>query len=89
MNNPFFHTTPQIAYSIALQDLRTSYPYFYFQHILNNLEIIEQCYSYISIIEENIRQYRSHHPSSYILNINLAKKDLIYQKVFSRKSNLE
>ena len=74
------------SYKIALQELRTPGTYFYFQYILDTLVIVEQCKTYINILERDCKKVAHHHVSSYIKNIYQAKLDLVYHRLFIIKA---
>ena len=74
------------SYEITLHELRTPGTYFYFQYIVDTLETVEQCKTYIYILENDCKKIAHHHASSYIKNIYQAKVDLVYHRLFVIKA---
>ena len=77
------------AYSYALSELRTPGTYFYFIHTVEKLETIDQCKSYLKILEVDLKKIEYHHPWSYLKNIRQAKIDLVNQKIFELRLEKE
>lgn len=85
-----FHlmSTSKRAYELALNDCLTPGSYWYFIPVLEQLNTIYQCYAYLNIVEGSLGNVQNHRPYSYILNIRLARRDLIWQRIFLIRSGL-